>query len=229
MVDLVTGLTAAFALLSGIIGARATGTGGDLDVSLFDTALHNLNYPGTWYLNAGAVAGREPRGSHPSLAPSQLCRTRDGWIFVMCNKDKFWTSLARLLGKPEWADDPELATFAARLRNRARLTKMLDEVLMERSTGDWLERLSGEVPVAPVHDIRQALEHPFVAERGDVLGYLYPDNREARLIANPIRVAGEVPPRRAAPALGADTDALLADLGYDLAQVETLRRHGVVR
>lgn len=229
MVDLVTGLTAAFALLSGILGARATGTGGDLDVSLFDTALHNLNYLGTWYLNAGAVTGREPRGSHPSLTPSQLYRTQDGWIFVMCNKDKFWPILARLLDRPEWAEDPEFATYAVRLRNRARLTRLLDEVLMARTTADWLERLSGKVPVAPVHDIGQALRHPFVAERGDVLGYRYPDGREARMIAGPIRVSGEPPPRRAAPALGADTDALLAGLGYDAGQVDALRRNGVVR
>ncbi|HEX6298223.1 MAG TPA: CoA transferase, partial [Burkholderiales bacterium] len=90
VVDLMTGLTAAFALLAGIIGARATGQGRDLDTSLFDLALFNLNYPGTWYLNAGHVQGREKRGGHPSLVPSQLFRTRDGWLFVMCNKEKFW-------------------------------------------------------------------------------------------------------------------------------------------
>ena len=229
MVDLVTGLTAAFALLSGIIGARATGKGGDLDASLFDTALHNLNYPGSWYLNAGAVTGREPRGSHPSLTPSQLYRTKDGWIFVMCNKDKFWPILAKMLGKPEWADDPEYATFKARLRNRAKITTMLDEVLMTRATADWLELLSGKVPVAPVHDIKQALDNPFVAERGDVLAYRYPDGREARLIAGPIRVAGEEAPQRAAPALGADTDELLAAIGYDAAQIQALRGKGVLR
>src|SRR6516165_9640159 len=128
MVDLVTGLTAAFALLSGIVGARATGSGTDLDVSLFDTALHNLNYLGTWWLNAGAITGREARSSHPSLTPSQLYRTRDGWIFVMCNKDKFWPILVRLLDKREWADDPEFATYAARLRNRAKITELLDGV-----------------------------------------------------------------------------------------------------
>lgn len=229
MVDLVTGLTAAFALLSGILRARTTGEGGDLDVSLFDTALHNLNYLGTWYLNAGAVTGREPRGSHPSLTPSQLYRTRDGWIFVMCNKDKFWPVLTALLDRPEWADDPQFATYAARLRNRSRLTQLLDEVLTTRTTDEWLERLSGKVPVAPVHDIGQALRGPFVAERGGVLGYRYPDGRQARMIAGPIRVSGEAPPRRAAPALGADTDALLADLGYAAARVEDLRREGVVR
>jgi len=229
MVDLATGLTTAFALVSGILGTRASGIGGDFDVSMFDTALHHLNYPGTWFLNAGSVTGREPRGSHPSITPSQLYRTGDGWIFIMCNKEKFWPVLAGLLGRPEWADNPEFANFEARLRNRARLTEMLDAVLMVRTTADWLERLSGKVPVAPVHDIRQALESAFVAERGDVLGYAYPDGRQARMIANPIRVAGEVLPQRAAPALGADTDALLAELGYDNASVEALRRDGVVR
>ncbi len=228
MVDLVTGLTAAFALLSGILGARATGTGHDLDVSLFDTALHNLNYLGTWCLNAGAITGREPRSGHPSLTPSQLCRTRDGWIFVMCNKDKFWPILARLLDRPDWAGDPEFATYAARLRNRAKITELLDSVFTTRTTADWLARLSGKVPVAPVHDIGQALGHPFVAERGGVMRYRYPDGRDARMIAGPIRIAGEAPPQRAAPALGADTDALLAGLGYDAGQIDVLRRNGVV-
>lgn len=229
MVDLVTGLTAAFALLSGILRARASGEGGDLDVSLFDTALHNLNYVGTWYLNAGVVTTREPRSSHPSLTPSQLYRTRDGWIFVMCNKDKFWPVLTVLLERPEWADDPQFASYAARLRNRDRLTRLLDEVLMTRTTNEWLERLSGKVPVAPVHDIGQALRDPFVAERCGVLRYRYPDGTEARMLAGPVRVPGAAPPRRAAPALGADTDALLAELGYSAAQVSDLKRDGAVR
>ena len=62
-----------------------------------------------------------------------------------------------------------------------------------------------------------------------MLGYAYPDGRQARMIANPIRVAGEVLPQRAAPELGADTDALLAELGYDKANIEVLKRDGVVR
>jgi crotonobetainyl-CoA:carnitine CoA-transferase CaiB-like acyl-CoA transferase len=72
MVDLATGVTVALALLAGVLAARASGRGRDVDASLFDTALHNLNYPATWYLNAGAVTGRQPRSAHPSLVPSQL-------------------------------------------------------------------------------------------------------------------------------------------------------------
>ena len=105
----------------------------DIDTSLFDVALHNLNYPGTWYLNAGTVTGRTARSGHPSLVPSQLYRTQDGWLFIMCNKEKFWPILARELGHPEWIDDPDLAVFSARLKNRDRVTQLLDGALMKQT------------------------------------------------------------------------------------------------
>lgn len=228
LVDLITGLTCAFALLAGIVGARETGQGQDLDVSLFDTALHNLNYPGTWYLNGGTVTGRMPRGAHPSLTPSQLYKTKDGWLSIMCNKEKFWPELCRAIDKPGWAEDPGFASFADRLRNRARLTDMLDGVLSAATTEEWLTRLSGIVPVAPVYDIRQALESEFVKERTDVVDYDYPDGRSVRMVANPIRVGDTALPQRAAPALGADTDALLSELGYRTEHVERLKRDKII-
>jgi succinate--hydroxymethylglutarate CoA-transferase len=227
VVDLMTGLAACFGLLAGIMSARATGHGRDVDTSLFDLALFNLNYPGTWFLNAGTVQGREARSAHPSLVPSQLYRTADGWIFVMCNKEKFWGLLARELGHPEWADDPRYATFPERLKRRDELTQLLDEAFGHDSTAGWLERLSGKLPVAPVNDVAGALDNPFVAERGGIVDFGYPDGRSARLIANPIRVGAEHP-RRAAPALGADTDALLRELGYEAESIQKLRERGIV-
>jgi succinate---hydroxymethylglutarate CoA-transferase len=200
----------------------------DVDTSLFDVALHNLNYPGTWFLNAGAVTGRTPRSSHPSLTPSQLYRTRDGWIFIMCNKEKFWGLLAEALGKPEWANDPAFATFKARLANRERVTQMLDAALMTRTTAEWIEQLAGKVPASPVYDVAQALQSDFVAERDGVVDYRYPDGRSARMIAGPIRVPGAGLPARAAPAMGADTDAELRGAGYSDAQIAALRASGVI-
>ncbi len=229
VVDLMTGLAAAFALLAGITGARAGGMGRDVDVSLFDVALHNLNYPATWYLNAGAVTGRAARSAHPSLTPSQLYRTADGWIFIMCNKEKFWSALAGLLGKPEWTGDPDFATYPARLKNRDRLTRMLDDALMTHDTAHWLKELSGKVPVAPVNTVAAALDNAFVAERGGIGDYSYPDGRSARMVVNPIRLPGVELPARAAPALGADTDALLAELDYDAARIAELKHNHVIK
>ncbi|MBI3374342.1 MAG: CoA transferase [Betaproteobacteria bacterium] len=228
IVDLMTGLASAFGLLAGVIKAGETGIGMDIDTSLFDVALHNLNYPGTWYLNAGTVTGRTARSGHPSLVPSQLYRTQDGWLFIMCNKEKFWPLLARELGHPEWIDDPELAGFPARLRNRDRVTCLLDDALMQHPTAVWIGRLAGKVPVSPVFDIAQALENPFVHERESVLGYAYPDGRAARMIASPIRVPGVELPQRAAPRMGEHNEALLQEAGFDAAQIQKLRELGVI-
>ena len=110
IVDLMTGLNAAFALVSGVLSARATGQGRDIDVNLYDTALQNLCYLAVWYLNAGLNQGRELRSAHPSLVPSQLYRTKDGFIFIMCNKEKFWPELCGAVGRTEWADAPSTRT-----------------------------------------------------------------------------------------------------------------------
>jgi crotonobetainyl-CoA:carnitine CoA-transferase CaiB-like acyl-CoA transferase len=229
IIDLMTGTTAAMALLAGLVEARSTGRGRDLDVSLFDVALHNLTYVATWYLNTGAVTNREPRSSHPSLTPSQLCRTKDGWVFVMCNKEKFWPVLAEALGKPEWTTDPDYATFAARLKNRERVTKELDAVLMTASTEEWMLRLRGKVPIAPVYDVRQALENPFVAEQQLVLDFGHVEHGHIREVASPVRIdKGDALPRRAAPRLGEDTQSLLEELGYDAKRIAALREQAAV-
>ena len=229
IVDLMTGTTAAMALLAGLVDAQATGKGRDLDVSLFDVALHNLAYVATWYLNGGIVTNREPRSSHPSLTPSQLCRTKDGWLFIMCNKEKFWTALADAVGKPEWATDPEYSTFAARLKNREQVTQELDAVLTTATTAEWISRLGGKVPIAPVYDVQQALENPFVAEQQLVLDFQHPEHGKIRGVASPVRLENSaVLPTRAAPRLGEDTDALLEELGYAPNMIGALREQMAV-
>ena len=229
IVDLMTGTTAAMALLAGLVDAQATGKGRDLDVSLFDVALHNLAYVATWYLNGGIVTNREPRSSHPSLTPSQLCRTKDGWLFIMCNKEKFWTALADAVGKPEWGTDPEYSTFAARLKNREQVTQELDAVLTTATTAEWISRLGGKVPIAPVYDVQQALENPFVAEQQLVLDFQHPEHGKIRGVASPVRLENSaVLPTRAAPRLGEDTDALLEELGYAPNLIGALREQMAV-
>ena len=227
IVDMMAGVYAATALLGGIIAARATGVGRDVDVSLFDTALSNLNYLATWFLNGGHAQGREPRGAHPSLTPSQLYRTADGWIFIMCNKQKFWPVLCEKLGRPEWSNDPRFATFKARLANRTALTQLLDAALSERGTDAWLAHFAGEVPAAPVHDIANALTSDYVQEHDRVWSYAHSQGA-FRMVPPAFRFPGDALPRDAAPTLGADTDAVLTEVGYDPDRIAALRSSGVI-
>jgi succinate---hydroxymethylglutarate CoA-transferase len=226
VVDMMTGLMAAFGLAAAVIGARATGKGMDVDTSLFDTALHNLGYLATWYLQSGHNQGREPRGAHPSLVPSQLYPTADGWLFVMCNKEVFWPVLAEKLGHPEWGTDPRFARFRDRLANRDELNRLLDAEFARRGTAEWLRHLQGAVPCAPVLDVASALQNPFVAASGRIADF-QSEAGPVRMLGGPLRVPGTEPPRRAGPALGADTDAILSELGLGPDDIAELRRRGV--
>jgi crotonobetainyl-CoA:carnitine CoA-transferase CaiB-like acyl-CoA transferase len=231
VVDLMTGQVCAFGLLAGIMGARATGIGRDVDVSLFDVALHNVNYLATWYLNADHLQGREPRGAHPSLTPSQLYRTGDGWILIMCNKEKFWPILADKLGHPEWGSDPDFSSFKARLANRDRLTTMMDEALMARGTAEWVEIFGGQIPAAPVLDIGQALNNPFVAEQGNVAefsGHRDGADRPLRMLKGPFRLSDAELPTRAAPEMGEGSASILSELGYSADRLQRLKEIGVL-
>ena len=225
IIDLMTGTTAAMGLLAGIISARSSGVGRDVDVSLFDVALHNLAYVATWYLNADTAIARETRSSHPSLTPSQLYRTQDGWIFLMCNKEKFWGVFAREVGKPEWTVCDAYKSFKDRLANRDQLTVDVDAVLQTATTSDWIERLAGKVPVAPVYNVAQALDSGFVAEQERLLDFEHPDG-PVRMVASPVRAG--VHPVRPAPSMGEHTETILREAGYDNSAVQQLRQKSVI-
>jgi crotonobetainyl-CoA:carnitine CoA-transferase CaiB-like acyl-CoA transferase len=193
MIDFMTGMTGAAALLACILRAKATGKGCDVDASLFDVALHQLNYMGTWYLNGGEAHSRQPRSAHYSLTPVQTYRTADGWIYVMCMKDSFWQNLTAALGRADLGADARFATMAARLENRAALTEALDREFQGKTTIRWVKELSGRVPVGPVNDMRQALENPFVAASGMVQTIDHPQKRGLRVFALPVKIDGERP------------------------------------
>ncbi len=228
VVDFMTGLLMAYSLVAGVLEARRTGTGRDLDVNLFDTALYNLSYLSTWYLNTGFMQGREPRSAHPVVVPCQLYKTSDGWIFLMCNKEKFWPILCEKIGHPEWIDDQRFRRFPDRLKNREVVTEYLDECLSRKTTEQWLAIFAGEVPAAPLLDVAQALDNPYVRERGLVTETQLPDGSPLKWLACPIDLPGSVKPNKPSSALGADTDALLAEVGYGDAERKDLKNKGII-
>jgi crotonobetainyl-CoA:carnitine CoA-transferase CaiB-like acyl-CoA transferase len=145
------------------------------------------------------------------------------FIFIMCNKEKFWPVLCERLGRPEWAADPRFRRFKDRLANRDLVNRLLDEALSARTTAEWLDHFAGMVPAAPVNDLQAALGNPFVAERG-----LIRDYDHVRMVAGPVRDSATEPPLQAAPALGADTDAVLRDCGFSDGEIGALRAEKVI-
>ena len=227
MIDYMTGATTSTAILAGILGARESGKGRDIDVTLFDVAMYQLTYPGAWYLNEDFVTRRVPRSSHPYAVPSQLYRTRDGWIMVMAQNQRFWGLFCDLIERGDLKTDPRFEDPDGRYENRDALTAELDAHLATRDTAAWVDTLGGHVPCAPVHDVAQALENPFFRDRGGVRDVPHPDRPGFKLIASPFRL-DEPLPCRPGPELGRDTNDILAELGYATHEVAELRDSGAV-
>ena len=226
MADYAAGLVAACGLLAGVLDARRTGRGRDLDTSLFDTALAMLSYQATWWLSAGIETRRLPLSAHPSIVPFQFFATADGYIAIACAKEKFFRALVQAIGLPELAEDPRFGTFASRHEHRNALLDCLSARIRERPTDEWLAIMKSTVPCAPVRDLPDALDVEELQARGMLASYDHPRLGQVKSVGLPVHVSGFAPEYRAAPALGADAADLLAELGYDEAEVARLAETG---
>lgn len=227
--DFSGGLMSAVGLLAGLLRARSTGVGGDVDVSLLDTAVSMLNYMATWWFGLRHRPQRYPRGAHQSLVPSQTFATRDGYIVVMCMKEKFWQELCRCLGRPQWASDPRFATIADRFAHRQELLPLLEGEFSRRSTAEWVALLRGRVPCAPVNDLEAALAEEQLAARDMLVEVAHPHWGVLKEVGCPIKFADTAPRYRAASACGADTEWVLREwLALDDAAISALHKAGAI-
>jgi len=228
IIDYMSGVTMAYALTAALLGAYRSGKGCDVDVTLYDVAMHQLSYPATWYMNEAYISERRPRSGHPAIVPCEMFPTADGWLFIMCMTPKFWVALCECIGRPELAADERFRGFGERFANRDALADILDSEFRRVTTGAWMQRLGGRVPAAPVLTLPQALENPHFLETEGVLTLAHPRRPDLKMVAAPIRINGERPGARPAPALGADTEALLAEAGLSAADIANLRAAGAI-
>jgi crotonobetainyl-CoA:carnitine CoA-transferase CaiB-like acyl-CoA transferase len=229
-VDFAAGYAAALALMTGLHQARRDGVGCDCDISLLETALSMLNYLVAWAGTEGYEPQRVERSGHPTLVPFQNFRTSDGWIVAGGSKEKFWIRMAEALGRGDLTQDPRFATFDDRLSNKSSLIQELDEAFAQKTTEHWLSTLEDAgVPCAPINSIGDALHDPQVVARDSVFTLPHPAWGQVTHAASPLRVGVEPQVRRAAPALGADTRAVLSGLlGYDPSRIAQLAKDGVI-
>jgi len=213
LVDLSAGVAAGLGLVSAVLSARETGVGRDIDVSLFDTAFSMLTYVGAWHLSRGYEPKRHANSSHPSQVPSQILPSKDGWLVVMCAKEKFYRNLVTLMGQPELASDPRFVDFSARLQNREELNEILKNLSLQRTTAEWMEVLRNEVPCAPVNSVEEALEDPQVVDSGMILEIPHEELGPVRQLNSMVRYsnAEPVPPVRG-PRLGEHTEQVLSEI-----------------
>ena len=147
----------------------------------------------------------------------------------MCAKEKFYAELVRIMGRPDLAEDPRFRTFADRLENRDLLVPILKDLSRRRTTADWLERLRGHVPCAPVNSVAEAFNDPLAARDGLVVDIPHPEFGPVRQVASPIRIGDTRPLQRRGPRLGEHTDEVLTNLvGWTEEQIADARVQGLL-
>ncbi|HEY4276784.1 MAG TPA: CoA transferase [Conexibacter sp.] len=210
LVDFIAGYVAAIGLLGAVWRARRDGVGADVDVSLFESALAQLNYIGAWSASRGHRPVRRSRSAHQSLVPFQNFPAADGWIVVACPKQNLWEALCRALERPDLASDARFATFTARSDHRDALEAELDAIFATGTVAHWVALLIGHrVPCAPINDVAQALEDPQTLARDAVESVEHPVLGTVRQVRSPLRLSGYAQPPRRAPLLGEHDDELL--------------------
>ncbi|HUF91292.1 MAG TPA: CoA transferase [Candidatus Limnocylindria bacterium] len=229
VIDFAGGYASMAGLMAGLWDAQRSGVGRDIDISLLDTAVSMLSYFAIWALNRDWQPSRVADSGHQSLVPAQNFPTRDGWLVIFCNKPKFWDNLMEVLDLPRVAADPRFRTFEDRLAHKEALIPLLKARFQDRTTDDWLTRLRGRVPCAPVNDVGQALEDAQVVARDMIIEVKHPHFGVIREVGSPVKTAGAITAPAPAPALGQHTDEILAGLlNYPADRIAALRASGAL-
>lgn len=228
--DMTTGFLATTAVLAALRVREATGQGQHLDVNLYNSALMLQQSALASYLSSGEKPQRTGTAA-PYSAPNEAYPTRDGWIMIAAYHDDRWKAFCAVLGDPEMAADPRFATNTLRVAHRPELMTEVSRRLAGHDTSYWQDRLeAADIICAPIAEYDRVLASPQLAHNGVIVETR---NRDAGVVRMPGSAFGDRNAqsrvRRGPPAIGEHSREILAQFGFDAAQIDRWIADCVVR
>jgi crotonobetainyl-CoA:carnitine CoA-transferase CaiB-like acyl-CoA transferase len=234
--DLFTGMYATVGILAALRHAERTGEGQHLDMALLDTQVAMLANLGANYLVSEKVPGRMGN-AHQNIVPYQVFEVApraDGekdFIILAVGNDSQYAKFCEVAGRPELSSNPRYTRNADRVRHRAELVPLLEQVMKTRPKADWLAALeAAKVPCGAINSLDEVFVDPHVQARGMVTHWQHALRADLPLVSSPIKlektpVRTTMPP----PMLGQHTDEVLGELlGADALRLATLRERGII-
>ena len=207
IVDMGTGMWGIIGILTALYERQVSGVGRIVDVSLFETATCWVSLLASQYLASGKLAGKQGSGT-PGIVPYKGYLTSDGEVVIAAGSDGLFRSLAKVLARPEWLEDPRFIDNPKRVENQHALYTMIEGIVAQQTTEHWIKLLEAAgVPCSPVNDLAQMLAHPQTEALGlvqDVPG------TAMRFLGLPLSFDGVRPkPLAPPPKLGEHTELFL--------------------
>ncbi len=229
IVDLMTGMYTAVAVLAALARRNETGQGDHIDIGMFDVQIATLANQAMNYL----VSGKAPKrngNAHPNIQPQDVYACADGDMILVVGNDGQFAKLCQALGHAEWASDERFAANAGRVRNIDALSALLRDAFGALPRADVLARLDAAgVPSGAINTVPEVFEDPQAIARGVLSHVPHPSGGTAPQVASPMRFAdAPIKPLAAPPLLGQHTTDILTELGYDAAAIEALRTAGAI-
>ena len=227
--DYVTGMSAGYGILGALLAREKSGEGCRVETSLLQATLSFIGESAAGYLRSGAVPNRMARVKN-AHAFAFICRDQLPLAIHCSVPEKFWLALLEAIDRQDLADDQRFTTRNARRQNYQSLEETLASIFKTRTRQEWLQRLEArDVPVAPLHDIAQALADPQVRHLKLMEEVEHPVAGKMKFVGPPVRYSnatdgGSLPP----PLVGEHTVAVLHELGYGEEEIEELRAQAVI-
>jgi crotonobetainyl-CoA:carnitine CoA-transferase CaiB-like acyl-CoA transferase len=227
--DILSGATGAFAISSALFQRTHTGKGQFLDVSMLEASLAYLTTQIADYTVAGHHQQQAGNQAVSRKVTANLFRAKDSYLLLAVNDEKQYRALMTAIGRADVLDDPRFGDWFQRKAHEAALRSIIEDALAAADSKVWERRLNDAgAPCASIWTIEEIIDHPQIAAR-DVLQTVDSPYGTLRLMGSGFRMAhGGGKLDTLAPEAGADTDAVLTEIGYDTAAIAGLRAEGIV-
>jgi crotonobetainyl-CoA:carnitine CoA-transferase CaiB-like acyl-CoA transferase len=229
IVDLMTGMYTAVAVLAAVARRDQSGVGDSIDIAMLDVQVATLANQAMNYLVSGKTPQRNGN-AHPNIQPQDVYACADGDAILVVGNDGQFAKLCAVLGHAEWAQDERFATNAQRVRNIAILSAMLRHEFAQRTRADLIAALDGAgVPCGAINSVPEVFEDPQVKARGMLKYVPHPSGVQVPQVSSPMRFA-QTPLQdlAAPPLLGQHSRQVLEELGYSAERIDALLAGGVV-
>jgi crotonobetainyl-CoA:carnitine CoA-transferase CaiB-like acyl-CoA transferase len=228
--DIIAGMMGFQGILLALLARQQTGKGQKVDIGMLDCQVALLTYQAGIYFATGESPTRMGN-QHPTITPYETYQCKDGYLNLACGNDNMWRAFCHAIEQEGWVDDPRFNTNAARVEHRRQLSALIEPVMLQKTTQEWIELLRGHgLPCGPIQSVGEVCEDPQVLARDMVIPLEHPKAGTIRVAGVPIKLSdtpGEVhsPP----PVLGEHSAQVLRDwLQINAAEVDTLQQEGVL-